>query len=128
MLQGDKPSSGFKTGGGDFDHIFEAHWEYCPDLLCFFYCLWNSGSSGKHFHFLLPVHSLLFDRDYFYYKYSFKKYGGIFVCLMVQTLLFLYILFFPAVKNLSEMIETAWGNKHVHINMKIWGICKLGAD
>lgn len=31
---------------------------------------------------------------------------------------FLCISFFSAVKNLSEMIETAWGNKHVHINGK----------
>lgn len=51
VLQGDKQSTGLKTGGGDFDHIFKAHWEYCPHLLCFFYCLWNSRSSGERFHF-----------------------------------------------------------------------------
>lgn len=88
MLQGDKPSSGFKTGGGDFDHIFEAHWEYCPDLLRFFYCFWNSGSSGQRFLFLLPVLSVPLDKDYFYYKWSFKrKYGAIFPCLLVSNLI-----------------------------------------
>lgn len=120
MLQGDKPSSGLKTGGGDFDHIFEAHWEYCPDLLCFFYCLWNSGGSGKHFHFIFPVHLLLFDKDYFYYKFSFKN-MVVFLCVCwYKPYYFLCISFFSAVKNLSEMIETAWGNEHVHTNMKIW--------
>lgn len=121
MLQGDKPSSGFKTGGGDFDHIFEAHWEHCPDLLCFFYCLWNSGSSGKHFHFLLPVHSLLFDKGYFYYQFSLKIYWYFCVSIGSNLIIFCLFGFFSAVKNLSEMIETALSNTHVDINMNILG-------
>lgn len=91
VLQGDKPSSGFKTGGGDFDHIFEAHWEYCPDLLCFFHCFWNSGSSGQRFLFLSRSFCFLcrLIRIISIINAHLKKYGGIFLCLLVQTLSFL---------------------------------------
>lgn len=52
VSQGDKPSSRFKAGGRNSDHISQTYWKHCPHLLCFFHCVWNSGSPGKHLYCL----------------------------------------------------------------------------
>lgn len=59
VLQGDKSGSRSKTGGRNSDHISQTNWEYCSNLLCFFHCVWNSGSSGKHLCRPFPVRPLL---------------------------------------------------------------------
>lgn len=45
--------------------------------------------------------SLLFDKDYFYYKCSFKKYGGISVCLFGPNLIIfcVFVFFFCCEKS-----------------------------
>ncbi|TRY59084.1 hypothetical protein DNTS_008394 [Danionella cerebrum] len=35
---------------GNANNFLAAHWKYCADLLCLFYCLWYSWSSGKFYH------------------------------------------------------------------------------
>ena len=88
MLQGDKSSSGFKAGGGDSNHIFETHWEYCPHLLCFFYCVWNSGSPGKHLRHLFPNYPLLVEDKSQISGRLIVKFS--FICFMHEKIMHLY--------------------------------------